>query len=277
MDAEGIDKEIAFPQVLPGLFTLKDFEAREYIMREYNKHLARLQRRQPGRFYGVGIMNYWDPKNAKNWIEEAKADGLKVVMLPNRAGTFPNGQEIAYSSDEMKPIWSAIQDSDLAVAFHIGEVGGPPGRGGFAAGALGFMGSTDFRLAFGKLAFGGVFDDFPKLRVVFAEAGLSWVPGMLQDADLIPDCFSGLIDYRPKLTASEYWLRNCYATFMRDPAGLRLIDKIGVKNAMWSVDYPHNEGTFGYTGDVVDAIVDQIGKANATQVVGANARECFRF
>ena len=31
------------------------------------------------------------------------------------------------------------------------------------------------------------------------------------------------------------------ASFMVDPLGLELIDKIGVDNVMWSSDYPHNE------------------------------------
>ena len=42
-----------------------------------------------------------------------------------------------------------------------------------------------FRNSWGTLVFGGVFDRYPGLRVVFVEGGLSWIPGALHDADMI--------------------------------------------------------------------------------------------
>jgi predicted TIM-barrel fold metal-dependent hydrolase len=278
MDAEGIDAEIAFPQVLPlTLFTLKDFEAREFIMSEYNRYLARQQAKAPGRFYGVGVPNYWDPAQAHSSVQAIKTLGLKVLMLPCNPGTFTDGRPIRYSLDEMRPLWQALQDADLTVCFHIGENAGFGGKGAFPAAILNNMLGPDFRQLWAQLVFGGILDDFPKLRIVFAEANIHWVPGMLQDADMIPESFAGLIDYTPKLTPSEYWYRNCYATFIHDPAGLRLLDKIGIRNAMWSVDYPHNEGAFGYTGAAIDVIVKQVGEPTAKLLCGANASACFRI
>ena len=58
--AEGVEKEIAFPQVIPWFFHHKDLVVRDWIFRGYNDYLADLQRRQPGYFYGVAIPNYWD-------------------------------------------------------------------------------------------------------------------------------------------------------------------------------------------------------------------------
>jgi len=277
MDAEGIDKEIAFPQVILHCFHLKDFEAREYIFREYNRYLARLQRRAPGRFYGVGISQYWDPANAREFIQEMKADGIKAVLLPSLPGVFPNGEKIQYVSEEMRPFWDALAEADIAVCFHIGENPGFDSKGAIATSVLASVGGMYFRSIFGQLTYGGIFDNYPTIRVAFVEANLHWIPGMLQDAEMIQASFRPLLDYAPKLTPQEYWNRHCYATFTYDPAGLQHLDRIGIDKIMWATDYPHNESTFGYTGTAVQWIVDTVGEAAARKVVGGNAVNFYRF
>jgi predicted TIM-barrel fold metal-dependent hydrolase len=45
-----------------------------------------------------------------------------------------------------------------------------------------------------------------------------------------------------KLKPSEYWRRQCKATFQFDPVSAKLIDDIGVETMMWGSDYPHTDG-----------------------------------
>ena len=44
-----------------------------------------------------------------------------------------------------------------------------------------------------------------------------------------------------------YWDNHMCASFMVDPLGLELVDRIGVERVMWSTDFPHNESTYGYS------------------------------
>jgi predicted TIM-barrel fold metal-dependent hydrolase len=60
------------------------------------------------------------------------------------------------------------------------------------------------------------------------------------------------------------------ASFMVDPLGLQLIDKIGVDRVMWSSDYPHNESTYGYSEKSLAAVVDAVGPADAARIVSDN-------
>jgi predicted TIM-barrel fold metal-dependent hydrolase len=62
---------------------------------------------------------------------------------------------------------------------------------------------------------------------------------------------------------------------MVDPAGLSAIDRIGVDRCMWSSDYPHNEGTFGYTRSALEAVFKATSEENAQRVVGGNAIDLF--
>ena len=41
---------------------------------------------------------------------------------------------------------------------------------------------------------------------------------------------------------SEYWQRQCYATYQSDPVGVKLLDEIGEDNIMWGSDFPHPDG-----------------------------------
>ena len=42
------------------------------------------------------------------------------------------------------------------------------------------------------------------------------------------------------------------ASFMVDPLGLDLVDRIGVDKVMWSTDFPHNESTYGYSSESLE-------------------------
>ena len=69
---------------------------------------------------------------------------------------------------------------------------------------------------------------------------------------------------------AHYWQNNMYASFMVDPLGLELIDRIGDERAFWSTDYPHNESTLGYTRSTLRAVVESVGVERAVKIVGAN-------
>ena len=62
------------------------------------------------------------------------------------------------------------------------------------------------------------------------------------------------------------------ASFMVDPLGLQLIDRIGVENVMWSSDYPHNESTFGYSEKSLASVVETVGPEAAVKIVSTNVQ-----
>ena len=43
---------------------------------------------------------------------------------------------------------------------------------------------------------------------------------------------------------SEYWHRQCLATYQSDPVGMRLLDLLGEDNVMWGSDFPHPDGVW---------------------------------
>jgi predicted TIM-barrel fold metal-dependent hydrolase len=177
----------------------------------------------------------------------------------------------------MKPLWDALEEADMALCFHISEGMIYGGGGALAITVMNSVAGLDFPQIWGELVFGRVFDNHPALRVAFVEAGIHWVPGLLQNAELVLESYAPLLDYVPKMSPRDYWAKHCAATFMHDPVGLRQLDVIGVKNVMWSVDYPHSEGTFGYTGKAIDYIMKNVGTDAARKILSENAIKFFRL
>lgn len=276
MDADGIDKEIVYPNGMLAMLSYKDLEIREWIYRVYNDYLAELAEQAPDRFYGVPLLpNFWDPKRVGDSVAELKAQGFKTIMLPQKPGVDLNGEPIIYQNDNMTPMWEAIEDAGLPVSFHIGE-GFVSGRGGFGTGAL--VQLSPFRQIFGQLVFGGVFDRHPTLDVGFIEAGINWVASTLQDADMVCNAQRDFVDYKIEHPARWYWENRCYASFMIDPLGLRLLDLIGAGRVMWSADYPHMEGSNGFSRHSMQAVIDAAAtEDDARKILGGTAMKLYKL
>jgi predicted TIM-barrel fold metal-dependent hydrolase len=273
LDMEGVDKEINFGNAIGMFYTHPDIEAREWVFRIYNEHLAEMQSLAPGRFYGVGLINYWDMARVSESLAELKALGLHTFLLPqNPKG--PDGVPINYCLPEVEPLWQAIDESGLPICFHVGEFysDGPGGLGTTMMETFG-----PFRRTLGQLIFGGIFDRHPDLKAVFVEAEINWVPGALQSASMIYECFQELIEPKINHHPRHYWHNNCYTTFMHDPAGLRMLDTVGADRVMWSSDYPHLESTYGFGWTAIQAVLDAVSEDEAREILGGTAMEVFKL
>jgi predicted TIM-barrel fold metal-dependent hydrolase len=276
LDEEGIYKEINYPQSLLAFIRHPDQELQELMYATYNEYMAELSAENLGRFYSVGICrNWWDPGKYAAAVRQVVDLGLKALLLPFSPGKDVEGKPIDYASVEMDRLWSAAEEADLPVTFHIGEVPAAGGRGGF--GTFFIVQAAPFRRVLGNLIFGGIFDRHPKLKVVFAEGGINWVAGALQDAELTYGAHRELYDWPMKHRPSYYWHNHCYATFQTDAIGLRLLDVIGADRVMWAQDYPHSEGTFGYTANAVAEILNAVGEADARKILGDTALSLYRL
>jgi predicted TIM-barrel fold metal-dependent hydrolase len=276
LDTEGVARELAYPQSLLAFIRHPDQEVQELIYRIYNEHMAALGKRSPGRFFGVGICsNWWDPARAEGAIRQIADLGLKTFMIPLSPGKHADGTPIDYSAKGMDRFWAAAAEAGLPIGFHIGEVPGSGGRGGF--GTFFLVQAAPFRRVLGNLIFGGILDRHPSLRIVFAEGGINWVPGALQDAELTYGAHREIFDIVPKRRPTDYWHENLYATFQTDAIGLSLLDRIGADRVMWAQDYPHGEGTFGYTAGALRQIVEATSDADARLILGETATRLYRL
>jgi predicted TIM-barrel fold metal-dependent hydrolase len=273
LDIEGVEKELIFPQRLFGLFMFGKMMNRSETFAAYNEHIAEACAAGKGRLFPVMVPNYWDPAGAKASVERCQALGARCLMVPIKPGDDIEGEPIQYSDPKLDPLWDAIALSGIPLCFHIGEA--IPTAAPGAAGTFVLTQMQGFRHIWGQLTFGGVFDRFPALRVVFVEGGICWVASMIHDADMIYNSFPTVMNPKLAHPPSWYWFNHCYATFMTDPAGLELLHRIGADRVMWSSDYPHQESTFGYTRSAIQAVFDATSVENAQKILGKTALDLF--
>ncbi|HEX3916948.1 MAG TPA: amidohydrolase family protein [Caulobacteraceae bacterium] len=275
LDIEGVEKELIFPQRLFGLFMFGKMMNRPETFAAYNEHIAEACAAGQGRLFPVMVPNYWDPALAAQSVARCKELGARCLMVPIKPGDDVDGEPIQYSNPKLDPLYAAIAESGIPLCFHIGEA--IPTAAPGAAGTFVLTQMQGFRHIWAQLTFGGVFDRFPALRVVFVEGGICWVASMLHDADMIYNSFPTVMNPKLAHPPSWYWFNHCYATFMTDPAGLELLHRIGADRVMWSSDYPHQESTFGYTRSAIQAVFDATTVENAQKIFGKTALEVFRM
>ena len=270
---DGVDKELAFPNAVLALFHYPDLELRERVFRIYNEYIAAVQERSKGHFYGVGLINWWNPDGARRTLAEVKSLGLKTFLMPLNPGKGEDGNIIDYGGTAMSPVWDEIEAAGLPVSHHIGET--PPKTPcEVNSVVVGMMINVDgFRETFSKYLFSGILDRHPQLKVGWFEGGIAWVATALQDAEHLLASYQHMFNRRVEHDIRHYWDNHMSASFMVDPLGLKLLDEIGVDNVMWSSDYPHNESTFGYSEKSLKSVVDTVGQDNAVKICSTNIKK----
>jgi predicted TIM-barrel fold metal-dependent hydrolase len=272
LESEGVHSELAFPNSILALFGWPDREVRETCFRIYNEYIADVQERSGSRIYGVGLINWWDADGARRTLTELKSLGLKTFLMPLVPGKDEDKRPIDYCAASMDGVWDAIEESGIPVSHHIGE--NPPQTPiEFNALQVGmFQAVAPFRDTFGKYVLGGILDRHPGLKIGYFEGGINWVPSAIQDAQHISASFRHMQDTEIKLDPQEYWDKHFHASFMLDPLGLSMLDRIGADKVMWSTDFPHNESTYGYSNESLASVVEAVGAEQAVAIVRDNAK-----
>jgi predicted TIM-barrel fold metal-dependent hydrolase len=126
------------------------------------------------------------------------------------------------------------------------------------------------------MVWGGVFERHPTLRLAFTEQRSTWVAETLADLDSIYySSFQDLGQLIPR-PPSEYFAQNCWlgVSFMsRFEAERR--NEIGVDRLMWGSDYPHFEGTWGYTSLSLRNTFSGVPVDEVRSILGENATKLF--
>jgi predicted TIM-barrel fold metal-dependent hydrolase len=91
------------------------------------------------------------------------------------------------------------------------------------------------------LIFSGIFERFPRLKLLLVEANIGWIPTLLEQVDdmfLRYRWFTNGVE-QMRTMPSRIFHRNFWATFMVDTVGMELRHRLNIEHIMWSTDYPH--------------------------------------
>jgi predicted TIM-barrel fold metal-dependent hydrolase len=267
MDSELVEKAICFPQKSMPVFGMEDKDLVFACCDVYNEWAADVQAKSKGRVVPVALLpTLYRVEATRDYVQKIKSLGLKAMQIPSAPTT------VQFNRTAMEPLWDAIEETGIPLSLHV------RGHTTTGAGALGSdltFSFQPFRRLWATLAFSGILERHPEMKVVFTEGGISWIPSTLYDADKLYRMYYHSMTPKLAKPPSFYWWRQCYSTFQDDPPGVRLMDEIGADHAMWAQDYPHPEGTLGESVALMKSYFDTLGEDQAKRIVGGNAAKVW--
>ena len=267
--------------------------------RAHNRWIAEFVAQSPERRFGLAqITPFWGVDVAIEEIRKAHADGLRGCLMPH----LWLGQD-AYHHPKYAPFWAVCEELGMVIHFHSGaapaheyfgaalfgpqaaQADGPPPPE--MPGALGIY-VTEVAWWLTRpvvfMIWGGIYERFPKLKTAITEGTSIWVPELLHLMDHRYTEHHGTAKlgqgYKAHLTMkpSDYFRRNVRvgsSVMSRREAELR--HEIGLDTIMWGTDYPHPEGSWPVTKDMMHETFDGLPRDDIAKILGGNAAEFYGF
>ena len=283
MDADGIDVSLLYPNEGLLLYSVPDSDLLTSLCNTYNDWILEFCAPCPARHKGIAMINTDDMASGVKEMERSAKMGLIGALI----SVFPpdtSSMARSYDSPEYEPLWAAAQDLEMPLSLHLGT--NRPGPGQEFASSRGprpaFHSTMDHwpRTSLGHMIFSGVFERYPRLQVITLDFEASWVPYFLDRLDYTytqrprnPSWYR----FKENMLPSQYFHRNVLVGFQEDALAMRDRDIIGVDNLVWGSDYPHTEGTFPRSRQILDEITADFTEEEKAKVVGGNAERIYRL
>ena len=269
-ERDGVQAEVLYG-ILGASGRLNDPEAATEVLRIYNDWLHDFCSAAPDRLVGLANIPNHDMGVAVAEASRNAKRGVKGFDVANKPDMTPFWE----------PLWQLAHETGIPVHFHT--IGGRSPdtsmmpafvqRRAFAAHITNFQMHMGYMLM--SLIFSGAPERYPNLKIVIGEAGLGWIPYVLQHMDLEwEDQFK---DLDLKMKPSEYWHRQFYATYQTDPVGVRLFDLLGVDNVMWGSDFPHPDGIWPDSQEFLDKELSGVSADVRRKVTRDNAVKLYQL
>lgn len=244
-DLDGVAAEVLYSSLGIVLFNVKDAELQQACLRVYNDWLAEFCSHNPSRFVGIGLYSL-DALPDVSEIERCAKMGLKgMLILASDTVGMP------YSDERFDPLWRAASETGMPVSLHKPLVSGMPLTPAMPTAAdLQIHVIHVVEQCMTRLVYGGVFERFPKLKIVSAENDIGWFANWVHRLDHVHSKVANAKQL--PLKPSEYVRRNVWATFQDDPLGPATWKFFGEDNYMWASDFPHADSTFPNSLKVID-------------------------
>lgn len=292
-ELDGVWGEVIFPHSMLSLGAHPSAEYQVAMCRAYNDLCADIFLCESDRYAPSALLSTISPLDAVAEAARAKNLGYVCVMMPSVVPWLP------YWHRDWDPLWATLEELDLVVNFHVftGNTAQgvdfanlwviPPelaeiGRARFKAERVDErLSTTTMCMASAMsplmhLIGSGTLDRFPGLRFALVESEAGWLPWALQELDLMQRRRRfAMVDL--ELRPSEYFHRQGWATFIEDKVAIANLELIGEDRLMWSNDWPHDEGTYLQSGQVIDGLLGHLPYSTRKKLLHDNAAQLYRL
>jgi predicted TIM-barrel fold metal-dependent hydrolase len=276
MERDGVDAELVFPSL--GLLAprISDREASLAAARLYNDWAWDYLEGMRNKLIPAAIMPLVNLDDALEELKRIIAKGYRAIMMPP-AGLADTPK---YNDAAWDPFVATCAEAGIPLVFHtgVGEVNLRAIRGAGAALFNYTRQMNDAVDVIAALVGGGVLDRNPNAHVLFVEAGAGWLLGLAERMDEVYEGHAPMIQPKLSRKPSEIVRDQVHCSFQNDPGCLLTYPSLSINNFLFATDYPHSEGTFPFSRQLVETMFDHVPNITDDEkaaVLGLNAVKLF--
>lgn len=283
IEGEGLAKVILYPTI--GLLwesEVQDPALSAAYCRAYNRWIVDFCSDSGGRLIPIAHLSGSDPAEAATELRRAVKDGCKGAFFAPFTWTRKS-----HGHPDYDEVWATAQDLDVPVALHptfepvrfshlarFDEL--VPTEPIDFSWYLDVLVAQGMQQAFVSLFHYGVFERFPKVKVVVLESQAGWIGYLLDRMDAVfegPLAHSTMLKERP----SFYFKRQCWISADPDEKALqKLIEFVGAEKFFWASDFPHPDHSAEYM-PALQRLVTPLSETARQQVIGANVAQVYKL
>jgi len=272
MASDGVVAEVIYPTF--GLFIdmIPAADLQMACARVYNDWLAESFLHRPDVFIPAAVVPVRDVASATAEMARVAELGFKTAMIPTSP---PEG--LPYNRSDYDPLWSVAAAAGMPLSLHTGTGALPqhergPGGAVINYAKVGLLSAETLCY----VCAAGVFERHPELRLVFVETGAGWFAYCCERMDEAFHEHEQWVKPKLELPPSHYAKTQCFVTLGADRAPLLAREITGIDSLLWASDYPHPEGTFPHSQEVVERIFAGIPDDELRAIVGGNAARLYK-
>jgi predicted TIM-barrel fold metal-dependent hydrolase len=277
MDVEGVDVHLIIPATFALAVSALDLEMAHEIHAAYRRYIGEYCSTDPTRLKATIPVSGLDPEHGAAVIRELAAEPWVAAATP----VLPEGLPI--DDPVLDPLWAAMDETDLPIMHHSFFYEPPyfPGYRdlwGNVVVARAAAHPWGAQRLVGYLVLSGLFDQFPNLRIGFAECSAGWLPAWLVrlrgQAEYmrraLPDNVRDPLDY-----AREGHIYCGIELYEGEEIAQSINDLLGDGVIMYQSDYPHNGCEFPSSPDIALSWTG-LGEKSMEKLMSGNAERYLK-
>ena len=277
-ERDGVSAEVIYPNSSLFLYNSRDPGYQFAVARAYNDWAIGLFGQRRDRFAPVAIVPVIDLDEAVREVERVAKAGYRTIKIPLTVESRP------YNLPDYDRFWAACAANGLVVSLHAftesedtypEDWGEEEGNGGALAHMAMSMARGQNPVAL--LIASGALQRHPDLRFVVVECGAGWLAWLLYVMDEQVEKKHMWVRPHLEMMPSEFFRRQGAVTFSDDPIALKHLDYTGAEVLLWGSDYPHDEGTFPHSREVIERTFAGITPEQKRMIVHDNAARLYGF
>jgi len=268
---DGVAAEVIYPTVGMMLCNHPDFDYKKACFDAYKRWIADYCAANPARLLGCGQTAMRSVEEGIADLHAIKALGLRGVMMPGEPAVED------YDAECYNPFWEAAIELDLPLSFHILTMKNAHTRGPRINTFLSIIrGNQDIM---GTLIFGGVFERYPRLKIVCVEADAGWIPHYMYRMDHAYKRHRNWLAPGTTLSKlpSEYFAENIYSTFQDDWVAFRMANDMNWRRLMWANDFPHSDSTWPWSQEMLAEHTQQLTAEQRLAILCGNVADLYHI